>query len=98
MLKSFITTGGVALMALTMTATPASARHYYADGRGHYYYYDSHHHRHYRNCKAAGTVVGVVAGAVLGNAITHHSGAGTIIGAGVGGLAGNRIAASNCHR
>jgi hypothetical protein len=100
MLKSLITTAGVGMMALTMTAAPAAARdyhhRYYHDARGSYYY-DRHHRRHYENCKAAGTVVGVVTGAVLGNAITHHSGVGTVVGAGVGGLAGHQIARNNCR-
>jgi hypothetical protein len=43
-------------------------------------------------------VVGVVTGAVLGNAITHQSGVGTVVGAGVGGLAGHQIASQNCRR
>lgn len=99
MLKSLITTAGVAMIALTMSASPAEARrhHYYSD-HGRYYYYDRYHHRHYENCKAAGTVVGVITGAVVGNAITHHSGVGTVVGAGVGGLAGHQIARQNCRR
>lgn len=102
MLKSLITSAGVGMMALTMTATPADARYYhhryYHHASDRYYYYDRYHHRHYRNCKAAGTVVGVIGGAVVGNAITHHSGLGTIAGAGIGGLAGHDIAAHNCRR
>lgn len=96
MLKSLITTAGVGLMALTMSASPAQAHRYYSD-HGRSYYYDRHHHRHYENCKTAGTVVGVITGAVVGNAITHHSGVGTVVGAGVGGLAGHQIARQNCR-
>lgn len=100
MLKSLITTAGVGMMALTMTAGPADAhrshyRHYH-DGYGHAHYYN--HSRHYRNCRTAGTVVGVIGGAVVGNAITHHSGLGTVAGAGIGGLAGHDIASRNCRR
>ena len=102
MLKSLITTAGVGMMALTMTASPADAHRYhhryYHDASGRAYYYDRYHHRHYENCKAAGTVVGVITGAVVGNAITHHSGVGTVVGAGVGGLAGHQIARQNCRR
>ena len=90
MLKSLITSAGVGLIALTMTAGPADAHRYYR----HYY----HHSRHYQNCRTAGTVVGVIGGAVVGNAITHHSGLGTVAGAGVGGLAGHEIASRNCRR
>ncbi len=100
MLKSLITTAGVGMMALTMGAGPADAhrshyRHWHdASGRAHYY----HRSRHYQNCRTAGTVVGVIGGAVVGNAITHHSGLGTVAGAGIGGLAGHDIASRNCRR
>jgi hypothetical protein len=103
MFKSLITTAGAGMMALTMTAAPAPAQahsyhhRYYHTASGRSYYYDRYHHRHYRNCKAAGTVVGVIGGAVVGNALTHHSGLGTIAGAGIGGLAGHDIAAHNCR-
>lgn len=101
MLKSLITMAGIGMMALTMTASPADAHRYYHryyhDASGRSYYYDGYHRRHYENCKAVGTVVGVVGGAVIGNAITHHSGLGTIAGAGIGGLAGHDIAAHNCR-
>ena len=99
MLKSLITTAGVGLMALTMSAAPAEAREYhrYYSDHSRSNYYDRYHHRHYQNCKTAGTVVGVITGAVLGNAITHHSGVGTVVGAGVGGLAGHQIARQNCR-
>jgi hypothetical protein len=99
MLKSIISAAAVSLMALTMMAPTASARanRYYSD-HGRSYYYDRHHHRHYQNCRTAGTVVGVVTGAVLGNALTGHSGVGTVVGAGVGGVAGHQIASRNCRR
>ncbi|MBS0385727.1 MAG: glycine zipper 2TM domain-containing protein [Proteobacteria bacterium] len=101
MLKSLITAASVGVLALTMTAAPADAHRYhhryYRDADGRSYYYDRDHRRHYENCKAVGTVVGVIGGAVVGNAITHHSGLGTIAGAGVGGLAGHDIAAHNCR-
>ena len=96
MLKSLMSTVAVTFMALTMLAPAASAHRYYSD-HGRSYYYDGHHNRHYRNCKAAGTVVGVITGAVVGNAITHHSGVGAVVGAGVGGLAGHQIARQNCR-
>jgi hypothetical protein len=99
MFRSIITTVGVAAMALSMTAQPAQARdhhRYYSDSHGRYYY-DSRHRRHYENCRAAGTVAGVIGGAVLGNVLTGHSGVGTVVGAGVGGVAGHQIAGNNCR-
>lgn len=50
--------------------------------------------------KVAGTVIGAVAGGLLGNAVAHGGGrfGGTLIGAGVGGLAGHEIAGAGCRR
>lgn len=50
--------------------------------------------------RVTGTVIGAVAGGLLGNAVTHGGGrfGGTLIGAGVGGLAGHEIAGAGCHR
>jgi uncharacterized protein YcfJ len=56
--------------------------------------------RHARN---TGTVVGAVAGGLLGNSLAHGGGktGGTLIGAGVGAVAGHEIAKRNgrdhCH-
>ena len=56
-----------------------------------------------QHAKNTGTVVGAVAGGLLGNAVSHGGGktGGTIIGAGVGAVAGHEIAKhngrENCH-
>ena len=71
------------------------------------------HHRHKvrvcrdvssRGARNTGTVVGAVAGGLLGNALSHGGGktGGTIIGAGAGAVAGHQIAKHNatkrvCH-
>ncbi|MES1157091.1 MAG: hypothetical protein ABUL73_04840 [Alphaproteobacteria bacterium] len=107
MFKHLTLAGIASVMLLTSFAAPASAREYWTDhyGHRHYYqhaaYYDhrgNYHSRHHvRSCRAAGTGVGVIGGAVLGNAITHHSAVGTIVGAGIGGVAGHSIARNNCR-
>jgi uncharacterized protein YcfJ len=50
--------------------------------------------------KVGGTIVGALAGGLLGNAVSHGGGktGGTIIGAGVGAVAGNNLARINCDR
>ena len=50
-----------------------------------------------RGNEVAGTVVGAIAGGLIGNAVSHgHSrGAGTAVGAVAGGVVGNRLAASS---
>lgn len=55
-----------------------------------------------RSAKNTGTVVGAVAGGLLGNAVSHGGGktGGTLIGAGAGAVAGHQIAKHNnkrCH-
>lgn len=56
-----------------------------------------------QHAKNTGTVVGAVAGGLLGNAVSSGGGrtGGTLIGAGVGAVAGHEIAKSNgkqhCH-
>lgn len=57
-----------------------------------------------RGSRNTGTVVGAVAGGLLGNALSHGGGktGGTIIGAGAGAVAGHQIAKHNdthkeCH-
>ena len=94
MFKQFASASAAALLLTSAMAPIADARTPH-----HSRYYYAHHHRHRtRQCRAAGTVAGVALGAVLGNAITHHSGAGTVIGAGVGGVAGHQIARDRCRR
>lgn len=67
-----------------------------------------HHHRHRveicdntssQGARNTGTVVGAVAGGLLGNAVSHGGGktGGTLIGAGVGAVAGHQIAKHNGH-
>lgn len=71
---------------------------------------DAQPHRHRvlvcgasQHAKNTGTVVGAVAGGLLGNAVSSGGGrtGGTIIGAGLGAVAGHEIARSNgkqhCH-
>ncbi|MES1202113.1 MAG: glycine zipper domain-containing protein [Pseudomonadota bacterium] len=91
MLKHWMRAGMALTLAASLYAAPASA---------HERHYRHHHHssHHFRNCRTGGTVVGVATGAILGNAVTHHSTGGTIVGAAVGGYAGNRIANNNCRR
>jgi len=52
------------------------------------------------NKRIAGTVIGAVAGGLVGNAIAEHGGkpGGTIIGAAAGGYAGNQLTKSHCDR
>ena len=57
-----------------------------------------------KGSRNTGTVVGAVAGGLLGNALSHGGGktGGTIIGAGAGAVAGHQIAKHNdthvrCH-
>jgi hypothetical protein len=92
----------------------AQAR-YYNQGYGSYYgndyyanraynsrnYNDSYRYRSRRCSGTTGTIVGGVAGALLGRAATRdyrHSGTtGTILGGALGALAGNAIDKSSCR-
>jgi hypothetical protein len=49
--------------------------------------------------RVAGTVIGAVAGGLIGNGLTHGGGRpiGTLLGAGAGAYAGHEIAGSGCH-
>ena len=54
------------------------------------------------NCsdrRVGGTLIGAVAGGLLGNSIAHGGGrpVGTLIGAGAGAYAGHEIAGAGCH-
>jgi hypothetical protein len=73
-------------------------RYYYGGGYGGYdgYYGGRHFYRgRYHHCDRGdgGTVIGAIAGGLLGNSIAGYGDrtAGTIIGAGVGALAGRAI-------
>ena len=93
MLKSIAKIAVAGAMIMAMQTAPASAYPYHSAA-----WYRHHHVQHHaRVCRNTGTAVGVVAGAVLGNALTHSTG-GTVVGAGVGGVAGHSIAQSNCRR
>lgn len=64
----------------------------YNDGR----YYDRSYddYRRYKKCRnqgTAGTIIGAIAGGLLGRSVTSHNGTGTILGAGAGALAGRAI-------
>ena len=89
-------------LALGVAAPSMASAHTYYDSHRHRYVHTYDHHRYYdhhhrSNCRAGGTVLGVVGGALVGNALTGHSGLGTVAGAAVGGVAGNHIARNNCR-
>jgi hypothetical protein len=75
---------------------------YYANrGYNGGYYNDSYRYRSRRCSGTTGTIVGGVAGALLGRAATRdyrHSGTtGTILGGALGALAGNAVDKSSCR-
>ena len=92
--------------AIVTGAALALAAPTYADPQS-----SSEHHGHkVRVCRdvstksgrTTGTVIGAVAGGLLGNALTHGKTGGTVIGAGAGAVAGHQIAKHNdthkeCH-
>ncbi len=63
---------------------------YYNGGRG---YYSGHRNRYHCDRGTGGTIIGAIAGGLLGNTIVGHGDrtAGTVVGAGVGALAGRAI-------
>jgi uncharacterized protein YcfJ len=72
-------------------ATPVSAQ---PNG---YWYHGHHYYRcrvNQRQHAVAGTIIGAVAGGLLGNAIGHGRAGGTIIGAGAGAVVGHQIGRS----
>jgi outer membrane lipoprotein SlyB len=56
-------------------------------------------HANCRDRRVGGTVIGAVAGGLLGNAVSHGGGrpVGTLLGAGAGAYAGHEIAGAGCH-
>ena len=88
MRRTALIAGLAAAIALPSLAIPqaASARSY-CEQRAH-------------DRRVGGTVIGAVAGGLLGNALSHGGGktGGTIIGAGVGAVAGNNLARTSCDR
>jgi outer membrane lipoprotein SlyB len=102
----WLNAGAAAAMVLGTfgAAAPAMARHgdyrgdYYRGGRQVYYngnnYYRGRSYYRCRNDGAAGTIIGAVAGGLIGNSVAGRHGdrtAGTIIGGAVGALAGRAI-------
>lgn len=96
--------GGAALVPATPAAAQRYARHYdrgydnryqdryYNDGR----YYDRSYsdYRRYKKCRnqgTAGTIIGAIAGGLLGRSVTSHNTTGTIVGGAAGALAGRAI-------
>ncbi|WP_287934168.1 glycine zipper 2TM domain-containing protein [Arthrobacter sp.] len=97
-MRSKLIAATAALAGLSMAAAPLLAQA------------QPHHHRHRvqvctyagRNAKNTGTVVGAVAGGLLGRSLAHGGGktGGTLLGAGAGAVAGHQIAKHNgkkCH-
>ena len=65
---------------------------YYNDGR--YYDRSRSDYRRYKKCKnqgTAGTIIGAIAGGLLGRSVTSHNTTGTIVGGAAGALAGRAI-------
>lgn len=107
MMKQLSLIGAALAMGATTLApvTPASAQRYYHPReyrpayRGHDRYYQRHyrqHYRDYRRCRDngdGGTIIGAIAGGLLGNTVAGRGDrtVGTILGAGVGALAGRAI-------
>ncbi len=85
----------VAGLILSQLATAASAETRYDNHRR----YVRHTYRHacIRHKANNGTVIGAVAGGVLGNIVGGHGAGGTIIGAGAGAVAGHQIAKNNAR-
>ncbi|MFL5295209.1 MAG: glycine zipper 2TM domain-containing protein [Phenylobacterium sp.] len=88
MTRTALVAGLAAALAIPSFAAPVSAQaRSYCEQRAH-------------NRKVGGTIIGALAGGLLGNAVSHGGGktGGTIIGAGVGAVAGNNLARINCDR
>ena len=93
MRNRYLATATLVCSALAVAAAPISA--------------DAKTRHRVEVCKATtsqkntGTVVGAVAGGLLGNVVTHGKTGGTLIGAGAGAVAGHEIAKNNgkrnCH-
>ena len=88
MFRPVLACGLAAALAIPSLAAPmsASARSY-CEQRAH-------------DRKVGGTVIGALAGGLLGNAVSHGGGktGGTILGAGAGAVIGNNMARVNCDR
>lgn len=99
-MKKLMTTAGLATCALAMAALPDAS---FARTRHHHHYRHSYQYsrstyasdceaRRHRNART-GTVVGALAGGLLGNQVAGHGSrtAGTLIGAGAGAVVGHHI-------
>lgn len=91
---------GAALVPATPAAAQRYDRGYYGDryDRGYYdnryYGRDDRDYRRYKKCKregTAGTIIGAIAGGLLGRAVPGNNTTGTILGAAGGALAGRAI-------
>ncbi|HEY0436120.1 MAG TPA: glycine zipper 2TM domain-containing protein [Phenylobacterium sp.] len=88
MSRTALACGLAAALAIPSLAAPVSAQaRTYCEQRAH-------------DRKVGGTIIGALAGGLLGHAISHGGGrtGGTILGAGAGAVVGNNIARVNCDR
>jgi len=95
------TIGLVAMLASTaslVAAAPAEARHRHHVRHASYARSNTACEQHRRSSANTGTVVGAVAGGLLGHAVGGHGAGGTIIGAGAGAVAGHQIASDRAKR
>jgi uncharacterized protein YcfJ len=86
--RTALVAGLVAALAIPSLAAPMSANaRSYCEQRAH-------------ERKVGGTILGAVAGGLLGNAVASHGGktGGTLLGAGAGAVIGNNLARTNCDR
>lgn len=88
MTRTALVFGLAAAMAIPSLAAPVSAQaRTYCEQRAH-------------DRRVGGTILGAVAGGLLGNALSHGGGrtGGTILGAGAGAVIGNNLARTSCDR
>lgn len=86
--RTALVAGLAAAIAIPSLAAPLSAdARSYCEQRAH-------------DRKVGGTIIGAVAGGLLGNALSHGGGrtGGTLIGAGAGAVVGNNLARTSCDR
>lgn len=100
-MRKFIAALGVAASTLALASAPELAQARTHHGR---YYHRTYYSRsNYRECKRShannGTIIGAVAGGLLGNAVAGRGSrtGGTLIGAGAGAVAGHQIAKHNAN-
>ncbi len=88
---------GLAGLTLVASTAPAFAE-YRAPAHHRYVRHTYYRHACIRHKANNGTIIGAVAGGVLGNVIGGHGAGGTLIGAGAGAVAGHQIAKSNARQ